>query len=203
MKKIEIEIDGRMIKVREGRTLLQIIRGSGGFLPTWCSAGPNQGSSACRLCVVRVDGRTKLVSACDTIATAGMRVRVSDPDLINTRKAIMEMILTDHGSCDDPHCKVMELARSLGVKNPRFQPSIQSEDLESADFGYIGYNQSICVHCDRCIEVCQKPGAIERTGRNHEPGVKITAHSSKIQDKCTGCGDCVATCLSGALFLTD
>jgi predicted molibdopterin-dependent oxidoreductase YjgC len=200
---IEIEVDGRILKIKEGQTLLQIIRKAGGFLPTWCSAAPNRGSSACRLCMVRVEGSTNLVSACDTQALNGMQVRVGDPDLIDTRKTIMEMILSDHGPCTDPYCKVEELAKSLGVSKPRFRPSIQSEDLASINFGYIGYNQSICVHCDRCIEICQKPGAIERTGRNQKPGVQITTHGSKTTSKCTGCGDCVATCLSGALFLTD
>ena len=57
-------------------------------------------------------------------------------------------------------------------------------------FVEVGHVNSLCNHCDRCLEVCE-PSAITY----EEKGVKID------REKCTNCGKCVPVCMQNAMRL--
>ena len=61
---IELEIDGRPVRVFEGETILGACRRLGIDTPTLCYGDTLAPANACRVCVVEVEGSRVLAPAC-------------------------------------------------------------------------------------------------------------------------------------------
>ena len=61
---IDVEVDGAVVRVPEGSTLLDACRAHGVDTPTLCYADNLTPVNACRVCVVEVEGSRVLVPAC-------------------------------------------------------------------------------------------------------------------------------------------
>lgn len=51
---------------------------------------------ACRICVVEIEGRRNLAPSCKTECMEGMVVQTHSPRVMNARKTVMELILSNH-----------------------------------------------------------------------------------------------------------
>ena len=71
---VALTIDGLSASVPVGSTILAAARSVGIDIPTLCAHDTLDQASACRLCVVTVEGRKDPVTACDTPATEGLAV---------------------------------------------------------------------------------------------------------------------------------
>jgi len=68
---IDVEVDGAVVRVPEGSTLLDACRAHGVDTPTLCYADNLTPVNACRVCVVEVEGSRVLVPACSRQAGVG------------------------------------------------------------------------------------------------------------------------------------
>jgi predicted molibdopterin-dependent oxidoreductase YjgC len=50
----------------------------------------------CRICVVEVKGRRNLAPACCTDAAEGMEIKTNTMRVLNARRTVLELILSDH-----------------------------------------------------------------------------------------------------------
>ena len=74
---VHLEINGHVTEVEPGTTILQAAQQQHIDIPTMCYLeGVNQ-VGACRMCAVEVEGRPRLMTACETEATEGMVVRTN------------------------------------------------------------------------------------------------------------------------------
>lgn len=66
MKEIQLQIDGREVKAKEGMTILEAAQSAGINIPTLCYHEKLEPYGACRICTVEIEtrGRTNLVAAC-------------------------------------------------------------------------------------------------------------------------------------------
>src|SRR4051812_28334546 len=71
---VDVEIDGRPVRVPEGAMILDACRATGVDTPTMCYADNLTPINACRVCVVEVEGSRVLVPACSRTAEAGMKI---------------------------------------------------------------------------------------------------------------------------------
>ena len=98
---ISLNINGKHVEVPEGSTILEAARKLDIHIPTLCHLDlhdikmENQGAT-CRVCMVEVKGRRTLAPACATPATPGMEVLTHTPRVINARRTVMELILSNH-----------------------------------------------------------------------------------------------------------
>ena len=100
-KQITLQIDRHYITVPEGSTILEAARKIGIDIPTLCHIDlkgtcVKNNPASCRICVVEVEGRRNLAPACATRCTEGMVVRTSTLRVMNARKVVAELILSDH-----------------------------------------------------------------------------------------------------------
>ena len=98
---INLTIDNKPIQVPEGTTILKAARMNGIDIPTLCHFeldGMNfeNKPGGCRVCVVEVKGRRNLAPACATDVMEGMEVLTHSARVINARKTVVELILSDH-----------------------------------------------------------------------------------------------------------
>ncbi len=103
MKNIFVTIDGKNLIGHEDDTILQLASQNGIFIPTLCNDERVKPSGACGICVVEVLGNPRLLRACGTKIADGMVVSTNSENVLASRKATLELLLSDHtGDCQAP-----------------------------------------------------------------------------------------------------
>ena len=103
---LKITINGRKLEAEQGETILATATRAGFEIPTLCNQPELRPFASCFMCVVEVAGAPRLVPSCATLATDGMIVETDSPRVHASRKACVELLLSDHvGDCRGP-CQV-------------------------------------------------------------------------------------------------
>src|SRR5712664_1368431 len=90
------------------------------------------------------------------------------------------------------------------ARHGRLEPSwapLHAYD-EDASKSFFVLDRDACILCGRCAVACdevQQIGAIALLGRGHATKVGVFGDGSMASSVCTSCGQCVATCPTGAL----
>ncbi len=199
MPQVSLTIDGEQITVPQGTTILKAARRLGVAIPTLCHFPGHRPRAVCRICVVAIQGTARLVPACSTPVSDGMRVETEAADVVAVRRTLMEFILAEHHNCGDPDCQIEQLAASLGVARTRFEaPALARRNVISSDF--VSVVSERCVHCDRCIEACASDRKVlARRGHGAEVHVAFGEEREDADVSCSVCGDCVSVCPAGGL----
>jgi ferredoxin len=99
----KITIDGREVQVDAGATILDAAEKLGIVIPTMCHLRGHEATTSCMVCVVKVAGVGGLVPACGTPVRDGMQIESESEQVLETRKAALELLLSDHiGDCMGP-----------------------------------------------------------------------------------------------------
>ena len=101
MDTIKLKIDNREVEVPKGTTILNAAKQLGISIPTLChfefkGMDVHNRPGGCRLCVVEVEGRRNLAPACVTECMPDMVVRTNSMRVINARRTVLELMLSDH-----------------------------------------------------------------------------------------------------------
>jgi ferredoxin len=98
-----ITIDGREAQVDAGTTILDAAEKLGISIPTMCHLRGHEPETSCMVCVVKVAGVNGLVPACGAVAQDGMIVESGCEEVLDARRAAIELLLSDHvGDCVGP-----------------------------------------------------------------------------------------------------
>src|SRR5579863_482320 len=119
---VDVEIDGRQVRVPEGATLLEACRGQGIDTPTLCYLENLTPVNVCRVCVVEVEGSRTLVPACSRRAEPGMKVHTDTERVQTSRKMVLEFL----ASSADVSLASADVGRWIseyGVDTSRYGPS--------------------------------------------------------------------------------
>ena len=113
MELVKLHIDGKRVIADNRMTILEVARENGiTSIPTLCHDGRLEPFASCFLCVVKVQGARTLVPACSTRVAAGMVVETVSPEIRRSRKAALELMLSNHfADCIGP----CQLACPAGV----------------------------------------------------------------------------------------
>src|SRR5512136_2858162 len=97
MALVKLEIDGKRVIADGSQTILQVARQHGiRSIPTLCHDEQLEPFSSCFLCVVKVRGARTLVPACSTKVTPGMVVETGTDEVRRSRRAALELLLSNH-----------------------------------------------------------------------------------------------------------
>ncbi len=201
---VTLTIDGRSIKVREGSTILQAVRENDLYVPTLCDDPRLEPYGGCRLCLVRIKGMPRPVTACTTPVTKGMEVDTTNEEIEGLRRTIVELLLSDHPTdcmiCEKAgDCTLQELAYFYNLRENRFEGE-RRQYTDSDGNPFIERNMEKCILCGKCVRVCnevQGVNAIEIAYRGFS--AKVCPPFEKDLD-CEFCGQCVSVCPTGALM---
>ena len=214
-KQITLQIDGHFITVPEGSTILEAACKIGINIPTLCHIDLKgtcikNNPASCRICVVEVAGRRNLAPACATRCTEGMVVKTSTLRVMNARKVVAELILSDHPNdcltCPKcGNCELQTLALRFNIREMPFnggELSPRKREVTSS----IVRNMDKCIFCRRCESVCndvQTVGALGAIRRGFNTTIAPAFDRMMKDSECTYCGQCVAVCPVGALTERD
>jgi NADPH-dependent glutamate synthase beta subunit-like oxidoreductase/formate hydrogenlyase subunit 6/NADH:ubiquinone oxidoreductase subunit I/ferredoxin len=103
----EITIDGRVMQAYEGQTVLSVAEDNGILdIPNLCNDEQLEPTSACRMCLVEIDGAERPMPSCNTPAAPGMVVHTKSDRLKHIRRTNLEMMLSDHNAYCQPPCQI-------------------------------------------------------------------------------------------------
>ena len=173
---VNLKLNGLIISVEEGTTILEASRFMGFPIPTLCHLEGLSPYGACRLCVVEVgEGvRSKLVTSCTSLVQEGMNVRTASSRVVQARKMIVELLLA---TC--PQSKVIQdIASELGVRQQRFRQ--EQED---------------CIMCGLCVRMCEEQMMAKAIGfRGRGDHRSIGTPFNIKSEVCRLCGGCIYVC---------
>ncbi len=206
---VKLIIDNKEISVKEGTTILDAAKKLGIKIPTLCYLKDINEIGSCRICVVEIEGASRLSTSCNTAVEEGMVVHTNSARVRQARKYNIEMILSQH-NCHCPtclrsgNCSLQKMANNLNIYNLDYETKVEEMDWDMS-FPLIRDN-SKCIKCLRCVNVCEKIQGIgvwevNGTGAN----MRITTRDGlNIKDtNCTLCGQCIINCPVGALRARD
>ena len=204
---ISMRIDGELVTVQEGQTVLQAARAHGKLIPTLCHLEGITDVGACRVCVVELAGSDRLLPACTTPVQEGMSVRTFSSKLTLYRKMAVELLLVERNhicsSCvSNGHCELQALAQALGITHVRYSYNNPPLAVDMSHPRFV-LDHNRCILCTRCVRVCAElegANVWEISARGiHSRLVSDMAEDWGGAENCTACGKCVQACPTGAL----
>ncbi len=206
---VKATINGISVEMPDGSAIIGAIHAAGASVPTLCAIKDVSDIGACRVCVVEVEGRERLVPACNTPLEEGMVIKTDTPRVLEARRVNVSLLLSQHKvECAlcvrNGNCVLQSLAQELNLLDVPYETSIRTEAWDDA-FPLIR-DGSKCVRCMRCVQICSKVQGcdvwdIKNRATRMDVGVR---EGLPIQEAgCTLCGQCITHCPTGALRARD
>jgi bidirectional [NiFe] hydrogenase diaphorase subunit len=174
---LELIMDGQVVRTKEGKTILEVARDEGIYIPTLCHHDGVSPSGACRLCIVEVypQGSTVgyLTTSCNFPVEEGIEVWTGSERVLESRRLTAELLLAK-----EPESKaIQDIGAKLGVEKA---PFVLERD-------------HACILCTLCVRVCKEAvgvGALKLITRRG----KTEPHIAASPETCIGCGACSLLC---------
>lgn len=204
-RQVTLTVDGTQLSVPAESTILDACRAAGANVPTLCYLRELNEIGSCRVCVVEVEGRDRLVASCNNQVGEGMVVRTNSPKVRLARQENVKLLLSQHdATCTtcvrSGNCSLQDVSNDLGLVDFTY-PTILAQTSWPKDFPLIRNNDK-CIRCMRCIQVCDKVQASHVwgiTNRATHTLVDVVGGKSIYNVDCTLCGQCITHCPTGAL----
>lgn len=201
---VRVWIDGKEIETEQGKTILQVAKENGIYIPTLCYHEKLSPIGACRLCIVEIEGYEEPQPSCMQVVQDGMVIRTNSERLYKMRREILGLLLKDHPLdcpvCDKAgDCRLQDLVYEFGYDSEILDGQSGMPLLAKGPEPYatvaIKYYPSRCVLCQRCVYACRE--VVQR-------GVlAVDKDRKRIEvvrpERCISCGECVGVCPVGAL----
>ena len=203
---VNLKIDDKEVCVPEGTTILEAAKTVGIDIPTLCFLKDINEIGDCRMCIVEVEGRRGFATSCIQKVEEGMIVRTHSPEVIEARKVVLDLILSNHQRdclvCTrNGNCELQNLAVKFNVTDVKFEGEKNKHIIDNISPSIVrDFNK--CILCRRCVSVCknvQKIGAIDCINRGFNSCISTVGDNSLNDVNCTFCGQCIEACPVGAL----
>lgn len=210
MENLTVTIDGRIVEVPAGSTVLAAARKAGVEIPTLCYHPDLQVRAVCRVCLVEIEGQRLLQPACAYPAGSNMVVHTNTPKVREARRMAVELLLARHPqdclSCiRNQHCELQTLADQLGIREIRFEHKTRNLTADHSSPSIVREPDK-CILCRRCVSAChdvQGVGILYPVNRGVETIVAPPAGALLDDIACTMCGQCIHACPVGAIHEQD
>jgi predicted molibdopterin-dependent oxidoreductase YjgC len=204
---INLTINGRAIQAKEGMSVLDAAWANGVSIPTLCHHPDLTPMGACRLCVVEVEKMRGLIASCTLPVSEGMVVHTETPKVVEERKFVLEMLLTDHPNdcmtCEaDGSCELQNAVYQYQVPWTPHKGKTHSYPIGGDPNPFVFTDFNKCILCTRCVRACAEIQGRNVWGvanRGFKDKVVAGADVTMLQAGCESCGACAAYCPTGAL----
>jgi iron-only hydrogenase group A len=201
-----IQVNNKRIKAEKGETILSALNRNGIIIPTLCRMKDFSPTGACRMCVVEVEGRDRLVTACSQPVEEWMKIHTHSPRVIQARKTIVELLLSNHPDdclyCErNLNCELQNLSEELNIRERKIKGKKIKPRLDQSSPAIVR-ELSKCILCGRCVRVCEEVVTATtldfiKRGRNTHIGTSMDRDFNF--SSCIHCGQCLLVCPTGAL----
>lgn len=201
-----IQVNNKKIRAEKGETILSALNRNGIIIPTLCRMKDYTPTGACRMCVVEVEGRERLVTACSQPVEEWMKIKTHSPRVITARKTIVELLLSNHPDdclyCDrNLHCELQRLAGELNIRERKIRAKKIKLRLDQSSPAIVR-ELSKCILCGRCVRVCEETitaNSLDFINKGSKTHVGTAMDRDFNFSSCIHCGQCLLLCPTGAL----
>ena len=199
---VSVTLDGSVVDVPTGSTILDACRATDVETPTICYAENLTPVNVCRVCVVEVEGSRTLVPACSRPVEEGMVIHTDSERVRHSRKMVLEFL--GSGVDLDQAPEIAAWSDDYGADTERYPAERQriDEPVKVQDDLYIRDYEK-CVLCYKCVEACgddaQHTFAIAVAGRGFDSRISTEFDVTLPDSACVYCGNCVGVCPTGAI----
>ncbi len=200
---IKVIINGIPVELERPMNVIEAAKKVGIHVPHFCYHKELTLYAGCRICMVEVKGRPKMVAACTTIMSDGMEVTTESDKIAEARRGILELQLTHHPLdcpvCDKGgECMLQDYAFKYGADRSRF-----IEEKRKIPVNYnnplLERNMERCVSCKRCVRICAElQGDYVLSDMNRGSRATFESFMGR-EEECVHCGHCVSNCPVGAI----
>ena len=203
---IALTVDGRRIEAQPGQTILEAADAAGLYIPRLCWMKDLLPYGGCRICTVRVNGRTQ--AACTQPVAAGMVVENDTPELRTLRRDLIDMLFIEGNHfcmvCEKSgNCELQALAYRFGIAAPGFPYAFPQRDAD-ASHPDIRIDRDRCVLCARCVRASREldgKAVFGFTGRGTGKRLAVDATSGLGGTSAAADDRAIAACPTGSLLL--
>jgi NADH-quinone oxidoreductase subunit G len=163
------------------------------------------------MCVVRLEKVPKLQTACTTPVAEGMVVQTETPEIVQARKATLQLLLGNHPLdcpvCDaGGECELQDMTFKYGAADSFYaEPKNHREEQKWSPVVY--FDRPRCILCYRCVRMCGEGMdvfalGIQNRGSSSVIAPNVPAHMTPddlAHVDCEQCGMCIDACPVGAL----
>ena len=200
------ELDGEDIPFREGQSILAAALAAGKYLPYLCYHREFEPHGSCKVCTVKVNGRTQ--ASCTTPARAGDTVESSSEELRDLRKGVVQLLFSEGNhfcpSCEaSGGCTLQGVAYELGMTSAHYSPLFPNRPLDAS-------HPEVILELNRCIlcELCVRASALvdhkdvfALSGRGITKHLVVNAESGRLADTSFAASDkAMSVCPVGVIL---
>jgi NADH-quinone oxidoreductase subunit G len=202
---MDVRIDGVQVDARKGETVLQVALRNGIDIPYFCYHPRLSVAGNCRLCLVKVEGVSKLMPACNVSVAEQMKVDTASPEVVRARREVMQFISLNHpvdcGICDKAgECRVQDHLYEHGPpRTGSVDPKHHKRKLYDLT-PRIQLDNERCILCSRCVRFTKEVsrsnllGIVERGGHAYVERDPKADHGDPYSD------NVIDICPTGALL---
>jgi NADH-quinone oxidoreductase subunit G/[NiFe] hydrogenase diaphorase moiety small subunit/NADP-reducing hydrogenase subunit HndD len=207
-KKIKLKIDGMLITVDEGTTILKAAKQLSIHIPTLCFHDDLCVAGNCRVCVVEMKGAKTLHASCAMPVAEGMEIETNSLKVRTARRHIIELLLSEHNAkCTtcykNGNCELQNLAAEYKIGEETFIDLVPHKNYTIDAYSpSIIKDDSKCIRCQRCVRTCEELQHVSALGvayKGDKMKISTFFEHPMLEVVCTNCGQCVIRCPTGAL----
>ena len=212
---IKVTINNKVVEVPGDYTVMDAAYVAGIDIPRLCFLKDINETSACRVCVVEIEGIRTLKNSCtvkvkDCLARGAnsIVVKTNTERVKKTVKNNLELIAANHRfecwRCPREHnCELLHLLRKYNIPNTIGENNAfaKKEPIFNITDSIV-LDSSKCILCGRCISACEKLAGtkvLDFNKRGFETFVGPALNHNMEDSGCIFCGKCIQACPVGAI----
>jgi len=200
---VSLTINGQAIQAEKGTLLIEVARQNGIEIPAFCYYPGLTLQAACRMCLVEVEKTPKLQVGCTLPVADGMVVHTESDTVRQSRKGMIEFLLTNHPLdcpvCDKGgECELQDMTFRYGAGESRFsERKVHVDEQQWSPVVY--FDAPRCILCYRCVRVCNEGIGVGALGVSNRGVISEIVPNRHDYLECDECGACIDICPVGAL----
>ena len=199
-------IDGEEVSFSPGQSILQAALSGGSYVPSLCYHPEFQPHGSCKVCTVKVNGRT--AASCTTPARAGDVVELQTEELQDLRKNLIQFLFTEGNhfcpSCEQSgDCQLQAVGYELGVVSGHYNPLFPTRPVDASHPDVL-LDLNRCILCELCVRassIVDGKNVFSLSGRGITKHLVVSAESGRLADTSLQLSDkAMSVCPVGAIL---
>lgn len=180
-------LDGKDIPFADGQTVLQAALAAGTYIPHLCSHPEFKPHGSCRVCTVKVNGRTN--ASCTYPAAEDLVVESETPELQELRRGLVQLLFAEGNhfcpSCEKSgSCTLQAVGYVLEVTSAHFAQLFPDRPVDASHPDLLlDFNR--CILCELCVRASSEidnKHVFSLSGRGIDKHLIVNSESGRLVD---------------------
>lgn len=186
-EKPTFQMDGIDVPFEPGQSILAAALAAGRFIPYLCYHPEFRPHGSCKLCTVKVNGRTH--ASCTTPANEGDVVESETEELASLRRNLVQFLFTEGNhfcpSCEaSGSCTLQAMGYELGVAEGHYSPLFPNRPVD-ASHPEVLLDLNRCILCELCVRassLVDQKNVFALSGRGITKHLVVSSESGLLAD---------------------